>query len=183
MIIDVENLRSLLVYKPNTGLLFWLPRERDMFGNERAFNVWNAKHAGREAFTFVTLRGHKRGTIFGRQFLAHRVAWALFYGKWAASDLDHVNGIPADNRISNLRLATKSENQFNTLPLGGASEFKGVSRNNRSWQAKIKANCREHYLGTFETEEAAARAYDEAALVHHGEFACLNFPLNAGVAP
>lgn len=183
MNILVESIKPLLAYDADTGLLFWRQRQRQMFTTDRAFNGWNAKHAGKEALTSVSRRGYKRGTILGKQYLAHRVAWALFYGNWSRSDLDHINGRPSDNRICNLRQATKSENRFNILALGGASAFKGVSRNNSNWQAKIRAHSKEYYLGTFVTEEAAARAYDAAALLHHGEFACLNFPDLSGVAP
>jgi hypothetical protein len=64
---------------------------------------------------------------------------------------------------------------------GKASRFKGVSldRNTGKWRATIRVNGKLHWLGSFKEEEAAARAYDEAARKHFGEVAYLNFPETA----
>lgn len=175
------RLREVLRYEPETGKLFWRARNRSEFKSDRAWNAWNAKNAGREAMTFVAQRGHRRGTIDGRQFLAHRVAWAIHYGSWPQGDLDHKNVNPADNRIANLRPADTFQNRWNVPARGGASRFKGVKRNGARWQAGISANCRYHYLGTFDDEIDAAKAYDAAAQRLHGPYAKCNFQMEIDI--
>ncbi len=94
--------------------------------------------------------------------------------------VDHINGDGLDNRRSNLRQATHSQNMANKrLYRNNTSGFKGVSRNRgkgRPWRASIRANNVRYRLGNHDTPEAAARAYDAAALKRFGEFARLNFP-------
>lgn len=87
---------------------------------------------------------------------------------------DHRNGNGLDNRRSNLRHATPAQNAYNAQgQLGHSSRFKGVTwhKGVRKWQATIKAEGKNHYLGVFESEEDAARAYEEAALNLHGSYA------------
>lgn len=93
--------------------------------------------------------------------------------------VDHINGNGLDNRRINLRLATASENQWNRRRRAvNASGFKGVTLERRwgRWRARIRVHKRERSLGHYDTPEAAARAYDEAARRLHGEYAALNFP-------
>lgn len=93
--------------------------------------------------------------------------------------VDHVNGDPKDNRRSNLRTCTQPENARNTRKRKGNNPYKGIKSERKTqgrWSAKIRANGVEVYLGCFGSAEEAARAYDEAALIYHGEFARLNFP-------
>lgn len=93
--------------------------------------------------------------------------------------VDHVNHNGLDNRRSNLRPATNSQNAANRRPYAGrSSRFKGVSwdKQKSRWFVLITVNGRRRYLGRFRDEEAAARAYDAAARELFGGFACLNFP-------
>lgn len=169
-----ETLRQLLRYEPETGKLFWLPRGTQWFSSDRSCNSWNARDAGTEALTSVMPRGHLQGIILGKQLLAHRVAWAIYYGDWPIMDIDHINCIPSDNRILNLRLATASQNQSNKFAYtNNKSGFKGVTwfSPNRKWVAKIRLNGRLHHLGYFLDPEEAARAYQKAADEMHGDFA------------
>jgi hypothetical protein len=101
---------------------------------------------------------------------------------------DHINGDPLDNRRSNLRICTISENNRNAPNhVDGTSGYKGVcymkdglnfkrGKNAKRWRAVVNYNKKVHYLGTFATAEEAARAYDAKALELHGEYAYLNFP-------
>lgn len=93
--------------------------------------------------------------------------------------IDHVNRNSLDNRRANLRVATERENGANKLKRGVRSRYKGVwpSRTGCKWVAVItSAPGKRRHLGTFETEEEAARAWDDAARVVYGYFATYNFP-------
>jgi hypothetical protein len=92
--------------------------------------------------------------------------------------VDHINGDGLDNRRANLRLCMAMENARNSAARGGSSRFKGVGfhRVTGKWAAYIRVDGRQMHLGLYRTEDAAARAYDEAARTHYGAFARLNFP-------
>jgi hypothetical protein len=87
---------------------------------------------------------------------------------------DHANGNGLDNQRSNLRPATRAQNSHNQRSQGGSSSrHKGVTwhRQVRKWQAAIKVDGKHRYLGCYESEEDAARAYEAAALEAWGEYA------------
>lgn len=94
--------------------------------------------------------------------------------------VDHANGDPLDNRRCNLRICTPEQNMQNRrTPLRAqrSTPFKGVQQvPSGRYRALVFANGREHWAGTHDTAEGAARAYDAKALEVHGEFARLNFP-------
>ncbi len=95
-----------------------------------------------------------------------------------AASIDHANGHKLDNRRANLRTATCAQNTWNRgLRRDNVSGFKGVSwyRRDSLWEAFITSGGEREFLGRFDSAEAAARAYDDAARKMHGEFACLNF--------
>ena len=112
------------------------------------------------------------------RFPVHRIVYAIFYGLDPAQDsVDHING-RQDNNPANLRLAGKFGNQQNAgkRKQNSSSRYKGVSinKNGKRWEASIKANGVGHYLGTFDSEEEAALAYNDACVLLHGQFALLN---------
>lgn len=92
--------------------------------------------------------------------------------------VDHINGNTLDNRKANLRLCTNAENQQNSGPRGGSSRFKGVSwvARRARWRVAFNWQGETHFVGYFDDEEVAARAYDTAIFSLAGEFARLNFP-------
>ena len=100
----------------------------------------------------------------------------LIFPEWNMTD--HRNGDRRDNRRFNLRPCTSQQNNANRGSSGRTSEYKGVSfdRSREVWVSSIQVNGYTKHLGRFTDEEAAAKAYDDAAVATHGEFAKLNFP-------
>ncbi len=184
-VVPVYILRSLLEYNPDTGLFRWLPRPASIFKCPRAeveWRRWNTRYAYSPAMnTPSKKKGYLSGEIFKRYCSAHRAAWAHFYGEWPSDQIDHKNLITSDNRIENLRIASGNQNQMNRGAQGGRSRHCGVVlQPSGRWGAQIGAMWHHRWLGTYDTEDEAGRAYDAAALLLHGEFARLNFPLTEG---
>ena len=158
--IPVELLRQWLRYDGDTGYLWWI------------------RHPGGKARVEIPAGcvrpdGRVQVKVLKRLYKAHRVCWALHYGEWPSTDIDHVNGDPADNRIVNLRLASKTENNRNQRKREGcSSRYKGVTwdRNWRKWRAAIRVNRRLIRLGEFDDEYQAHLAYCRAADEYFGEF-------------
>jgi hypothetical protein len=182
---SADLLRKLLRYEPDTGKLFWRERTPDMFPQsprsaEHNCAVWNGRYAETEAFTAVKSRGYLHGNVLRKTCLAHRVAWAIHNGEWPKLHIDHIDGNQRNNRASNLRQATSSENGRNSRSAkGSVSKFLGVGfkKANGKWTAQVQVGGRRVHVGYFATEDDAARAYDAAARLHYGQFANPNFPL------
>lgn len=130
-------------------------------------------HACERAQTFyaATSAVRRKG---GSSIYMHR----LIAGAAKGEHVDHINGDGLDCTSGNLRICSNAQNRKNTRKTRGSSRFKGVCRNRtnstRIWEAYIWVDNRKIGLGSYETEEDAARAYNAAAIVHHGEFARLN---------
>jgi hypothetical protein len=93
--------------------------------------------------------------------------------------VDHINSDTLDNRRANLRLATHSQNSCNRPKKSNtSSRFIGVSfmKQRKRWHTTIRHHGKRTFLGYFDSEIEAGKAYDEAARKYHGEFARLNFP-------
>jgi hypothetical protein len=117
--------------------------------------------------------GHLKVRIGGVFIYAHRIVWAMTYGKWPEKSLDHINGIKTDNRPENLREATDLENNHNVgIRKTNSTGYRGVSvdRRRNAFQAQITVNGKHRYLGHFKTPEEASVAYENAARAFHGEF-------------
>lgn len=159
---DLDILREFLSYEPDTGLLRWKVNRSYV-------------KAGAVAGTKCPKRGYITVAFAGRRRYVHRVAWLLAHGSLEAGlDIDHINGDRSDNRLCNLRLATRSQNLCNSKGHAKTSRFKGVASHAR--RRKWRAFLGKRHLGSFESEVEAARAADCAAKEAYGEFARLNFP-------
>jgi len=153
-----ERVIELLDYDPDTGIFTWKVSK----GSQRA---------GTEAGTLNN--GYSIISIDGKNHRAHRLAFLLSHGH-LPDELDHINGDPSDNRIENLRPATRSENNRNTGKNSkNTSGKKGVSwdKQREKWQANARdSNGKKKHLGRFTTVEAAYVAYNDFAIKLHGEF-------------
>lgn len=117
----------------------------------------------------------RNGDRPGYTIYMHRVIMGLTEGDGLL--VDHKNGNGLDNRRENLRVCTKTQNQYNQKPRHTSiSKYKGVGYYNRDkkWRARIVVNRKDIELGKFDSELEAAKAYDAAALEHHKEYAWLN---------
>lgn len=158
-LVSVETLRSLISYDHVSGDLIWLIRPVYMFKTLRAANSWNTKYAGTPALNNIHKDGYKNGLIFGKYYAAHRVCWALHYGRWPSEQIDHENRNRADNRILNLRDVSNSENQKNVkLQKNNTSGIVGVSRKRKKWAATITVSRKQIHLGYFYNISDAVKA-------------------------
>lgn len=109
----------------------------------------------------------------GQTIFLHRLILAPKPGQV----VDHVNGDKLDNRRVNLRICSIAQNSKNqALRVTNTSGFKGVhpAGTRGKWQARIRCDGKQHYLGLFDDPRVAAHAYNRAAVELHGEFARLN---------
>lgn len=161
---SADELRRMFRYDAETGILYWRHRSD-------ARPQWNAKYADRPAGN--AMNGKVKVSLAGfRLMMAHRIIWKLVYGEEPPAEIDHANCIATDNRLSNLRAATRKQNMRNRRGRA-ASGFKGASLHRASglWRSRIRVNGREVFLGYFRTAKSAHEAYAAAAREHFGEFA------------
>jgi hypothetical protein len=144
--------------------------------------TWRERRSNRpggSAAGSLTDSGYWVVRIDGKPFRAHRIIWLLHYGEDpAASDVDHINGDRADNRVENLRLATRGQNLSNTKSRhGSTSRWKGVSlrSSDGTWVAQFRHDGRHYHVGRFKCETAAALAYDRAVACARAERTPQNF--------
>jgi hypothetical protein len=121
---------------------------------------WNTRWAGKSAGS-LNSKGYWVLDFCGREVRAHRVIFALTYGRWPVGEVDHRNQSKADNDIENLREATRAQNQQNRgANRNSASGLKGVSwsKLNKRWHVTIKVDGHSIHRGSFNTKEAALQA-------------------------
>jgi hypothetical protein len=143
--LTAEFLRNALFYNPATGV-FW--------------HRYKSKS---------TIAGHLRSDgyvaimVHWKWYAAHRLAWMYVHGSMPCECIDHINGIPSDNRIVNLREATNAQNQQNQRKAqkNNKSGMLGVSprKGRKKWGAVIRINYKSIWLGGFDSKEEAAAAY------------------------
>lgn len=140
----------------------------------------NLKLPGYELTGDIVKSGHIRVCIKCKRYFYHRLVYIWHRGAIPKSKhIDHINMIPSDNRIENLRLVFTEQNRVHKGKLkNNTSGFKGVSyhRTHKKWIAQIAFYKKATHLGYYLNKEDAARAYDKAALRIHGHYAVLNFP-------
>lgn len=160
--LSIDELRQILSCDFETGALTWLVNRRKVKPGDRAKRR--------------TPLGYYRVGYKGRDYLAHRVVWALYNGAWPPPDMDidHIDGDPANNAINNLRVCHHGENMRNRgKQANNKTGFKGVRVHPLSpkFNARIQHKGVGVHLGMFDTAEEAHEAYCKAARELHGNFA------------
>jgi hypothetical protein len=156
------RLRELLHYNSKTGEFRWRKRPR------------NSVRIDRSAGHVPSQQGRRRIGIDRRVYVAHQLAWFYMTGRWGYPTIDHRDGDAGNNRWTNLRQASRSQNNANRRrPRHNTSGYKGARLCHESgkWRACIGRNGKNIHLGRFETAEAAHAAYLAAARKLFGEFA------------
>ena len=157
--VPARALAEALVYDHKTGQIKWKARPGEHFQTQRAASSWNSRNAGQPAFDRPNRCGHFEGQIFSRRFLSHRVAWALYYDDWPEGFVDHIDGNPKNNRISNLRCVSHKENSRNSKrSRANTTGETGVVRVGGEYRAEIRVDGEKHYLGRYPTVDSAAAA-------------------------
>lgn len=158
---DTTLIRKLLTYNECDGLFRW--------AEDRSRLIKKGEVAGT-----VNGCGYIKIKINGKQYLGHRLAWLMTYGEWPNGVIDHKNHNRKDNRICNLREATKSTNSHNARkPINNTSGVKGVHwcKRKNAWIAKVQLMGKITEAGKFSSLSEAASAVMALRIRLHGEFA------------
>lgn len=118
-------------------------------------------------------KGYEYTMFCGKNLKNHRIIFMMFHG-YLPKVVDHINGIKNDNRIENLRAATKSQNGFNSkISKANKSGVKGVSwdKKRKKWKVQISINCKNKCIGRYDDLELAELVATEARDKYYGKFA------------
>lgn len=153
-----DRIRELLDYDPCTGVFTW--------------RISRGNRAARSKAGTLDSNGYVYIAIDKKDYVAHKLAWIYTNGDVGNRELDHINLQKNDNRITNLRVATRAQNCANSrIRSTNKSGYKGVKLERGRWIARIKLPGQNKYLGSFKTPQDAHAAYVRAAQLVHGEFA------------
>jgi len=156
-IITQEYLKELLDYDPATGIFTWKVR------------TTNSVQVGDVAGTINSL-GYRVIRLHGKLYKAHRLAWLFMTGEFPSDQIDHINHVKDDNRFSNLREVTNTENHRNaTMQKNNSSGVTGVSwhKATSKWIVQIHVNGKHIHGGLFGCITAATLAR-KALEIKHG---------------
>ena len=157
---SIEILNEYFSYNPESGCISWIKARSQSKIGSIAGSINN--------------RGYLRIQFFGVSYLAHRIAWKMYYGVDPNDIVDHKNGEKADNRISNLRDCNKSQNGANRSKASKSNTgIRGVSwcKRRRKYCSYISKDGKNRYLGSFEHIDDAVEAYNNNAKILFGNFA------------
>lgn len=157
----LQSLKENLKCYPEDGELWW-----SCYSDSRRFDkpVGSLGGDGYSEFNFAY-----DGKPY--RYKAHIVIWAIVNGEWPKGEIDHINRVRSDNRISNLRLCSSKENSYNKSGRG-KSKYRGVHWHSYygNWVARIQKDGVGYFLGTFKDEYEAHLAYKKKAEELYGEY-------------
>lgn len=166
MTLTQENLKQVLYYNPNTGIFIWIKNN-------------NTRLEGTEAGCICKRSNNKYRyiQINNKKWAAHRLAF-LYMGKEVPKLIDHIDRNGLNNNWNNLRSASNTENQANSViqRKNNTTGLKGIYWVERlkKWKVEITSENKRYYLGLFSSKEEAALVYNKRAVELFGEFANLN---------
>ena len=150
--ITQTRLKALLSYNSETGVFVWLQQRHPRYPIGSQAGISETRVPG---YGYIII------SLDGIPYKAHRLAWLYVHGEMPAAIVDHINRDKTDNRIANLRLATRSENARNTNRrrdnTSGTTGVVFLPKTNR-WAAKLTVNSWNRFLGSFATKEEAIAA-------------------------
>ena len=154
--LTAQRAHDLFDYNPTTGVLV------------RKF--WRGGRGGAGTTVGVkTALGYLQIRVDGRHYLVHRVAWLMTHGNWPAEQIDHIDRVRDNNKLSNLREATNAENlrnkgQYRTNKSGATGVH--FNRQRKKWEAAFVIDGARKYVGLYRSVEEASEARAEAQRGH-----------------
>jgi hypothetical protein len=158
--LSADDVRAILDYDPDTGEFRWK--------TTRGHAQKGALAGSKDRKGYITIR------VNFTLCYAHRLAWLVTHGFWPENQIDHIDCDKSNNRISNLREATNSQNQANRgIDCRNTSGRKGVSWNKSKgkWEARTRINNEQKFIGYFDDIHSASIAYNSAVSSNFGEYA------------
>lgn len=143
-----EQLLKVLKYDVDLGIFTY----KESRGNRAAGATAGYTHG----------TGYKYIELGGKAYSEHRLAWFYCFNRWPINDIDHIDRDPSNNKLSNLREATTSENMRNrSIGVNNTSGFLGVSlyKPTGKWRATFVLNGKAKHIGYYDTPEEANEAY------------------------
>ena len=159
MMISQAQLKEVLEYNHDTGVFTWIKS----IGGIKVGDVAGNKND----------EGYIVFMVKRKQYKAHRLSYLYMTGNFPKNSIDHINHIRHDNRWTNLRDATHSQNQANRVKhKNNKSGYKGVcwSKTNKRWCAVIVYMKKKMHLGYYTTPQEASEAYRKKSIELNGEF-------------
>lgn len=153
---DAKILHELFEYRD--GELYWKAKRPSIFVGDKA--GWRSGN------------GYHMVNVLGKQVYIHRVIYLMIHGE-LPYHVDHIDGNPSNNRIENLRSATKAQNAWNCkLHNSNSSGVRGVYWNKlrNKWYASVEVNKKKIHLGVFKELDEAKRVVEEARRLYYGEY-------------
>jgi len=163
----LEVLKEHFDYNPDTGIIIWKKK------TSIKARIKIGQEAGSEKVKTETL-SYREIKFNKTLYKAHRLAYYMYHGiDPSNNDIDHEDRNGLNNKINNLRLATRLENGRNRkFQKNNTSGITGVSwhKIRKRWVATIKINGKQKYVGSFFNKEDAIQARKEAEKKYFGEF-------------
>ena len=162
-ILEKQYLEECLSYEASTGVFTWKERPLHHFKSTQWQKAWNTRFAGLVT-GYQDSQGHLQIKVDGTKYAAHRLAFIIMLGE-CPDYIDHIDQDKTNNSFNNLRACTTSQNKANVRGNKGVYPTR-----NGKWRAQICKDYKIKYIGTFDTQEEAMRAYQSKHVELFGEF-------------